>query len=246
MRFPAAPRSTLEALVSPDGQTRAEGLLELLPIAAAVAWMDGERLVIDQPNALFQQLGADREPASARLTRDLGGRIATFLAGRALREQLPWRTGGAVEQRHFDVLLARIPGAGRARCLATLIDQTGEMRTESNLRREMTTDSLTGLPNRAGFGDRLEARIAAGMKNYAVLVVDLDRFGRVNSCLGSMAADEMLITVARRIKRSLRAGDDFGRIGGDEFGVVIALDHDRARPTASRRGSARCCRRRSG
>jgi diguanylate cyclase (GGDEF)-like protein len=217
-----------EALASPDGQAGAEGLLELLPIAAVVAWMDGDRVAFDGANALFRQLGVEREAASARLARDLGDRIAAFLAGPAPRAQLPWRTGSAVEQRHFDVMLARIAGAGPARCLVTLIDQTGEIRTESNLRREMTTDSLTGLPNRAGFGDRLEAKVAAGMNHYAVLVIDLDRFGRFNSCLGRMAGDEMLITVARRIKRSLRAGDEFGRIGGDEFGVAIALDHDRS------------------
>ena len=89
----------------------------------------------------------------------------------------------------------------------TLTDHTGELRTERNLRREMMTDSLTGLPNRAAFSERLEERISAGgdAARYAVLVVDLDRFSRVNACLGSMAGDELLITVARRLKGALRA-----------------------------------------
>ena len=210
------------------GQTAVEGALELLPIAAVVVGLYGGDLLYELPNAIFRRLGLGSDASASPLARDLGTRIAAFLDGESLRERLSWRTGDAVEQRWFDVTLARIGIDGHPRCLVTLIDQTGEMRTEESLRREMTADSLTGLPNRAGFGDRLEARIAAGLTDYAVLVIDLDRFGRVNSCLGSMAGDEMLITVARRIKGALRASDVLGRIGGDEFGVLLALDGDRA------------------
>src|SRR3546814_1745405 len=73
--------------------------------------------------------------------------------------------------------------SGGTRCLVTLVDRTAEVRTEQHLRREMLTDSLTGLPNRAGFSDRLESMIEAGrVASCAVLVVDLDRFSRVNAC----------------------------------------------------------------
>src|SRR3546814_5397500 len=89
----------------------------------------------------------------------------------------------------------------------------------------MLTDSLPGLPNRAGFSDRLESRIEAGrVASCAVLVVDLDRFSRVNACLGALAGDELLITVARRIKGALRVRDTLARIGGDEFGILMAID----------------------
>jgi diguanylate cyclase (GGDEF)-like protein len=226
MHFSVARGARPDLPLSPPGQTAAEGALELLPIAAVVVSVDDGRLAFHLPNTLFRSLGIGTDPATSLLARDLGERIAAFLGGAPLREHVPWRTGSAVEQRHFDVTLARVAGR-RSRCLVTLIDRTGEMRTEHNLRREMTTDSLTGLPNRAGFGDRLETMIAAGLTDYAVMVIDLDRFGRVNSCLGSMAGDEMLMTVARRIKRSLRAGDELGRIGGDEFGILLALGDDR-------------------
>jgi diguanylate cyclase (GGDEF)-like protein len=109
----------------------------------------------------------------------------------------------------------------------TLVDQTSEVRTEHSLRREMLTDSLTGLPNRAGFSDRLEELIegpGASKAGCAVLVVDLDRFSRVNACLGSLAGDELLITVARRLKGALRARDTLARIGGDEFAILLSLD----------------------
>ncbi|MFX8644987.1 GGDEF domain-containing protein, partial [Acinetobacter baumannii] len=87
--------------------------------------------------------------------------------------------------------LARLARNADQRCVLILVDQTAELRTEHNLRREMLTDSLTGLPNRAGFSDRLETLLddPASRTDYAVLVVDLDRFSRVNACLGSMAGD---------------------------------------------------------
>ncbi len=228
MRFTAAARPDHDAFATPDGLSASERALELLPIAAVVATLVEGKLTFDLPNAVFRSLGLGMDPVTSPLARDLGGRIIAFLGGGAVRDQLPWRTGNAVEQRHFDVTLARLDDGTRARCLVTLIDHTGEVRTELSLRREMSTDSLTGLPNRAGFSDRLEAMIEAGARDYAVLVIDLDRFGRVNSCLGSMAGDELLITVARRIKGALRTNDVLGRIGGDEFGILLAIDSDRS------------------
>jgi hypothetical protein len=57
-----------------------------------------------------------------------------------------------------DVRAPRANRRAQMRCLVTLVDQTAELRTEYSLRREMATDSLTGLPNRAGFSDELETR----------------------------------------------------------------------------------------
>ncbi|OWK33834.1 putative bifunctional diguanylate cyclase/phosphodiesterase [Sphingomonas dokdonensis] len=209
-------------------RTAAAIAMDLLPIAAVVVALEGGKLQIKLSNAAFHELGLDVDPLRCVLTRDLGGALVQFLNSGGDREQRSWRTGSAVEQQWFDVTFARIDLAATPRCLVTLVDQTRGMRTEASLRREMSTDSLTGLPNRAGFGDSLEARIANGSSQYAVLVVDLDRFGRVNACLGSMAGDEMLITVARRIRESLQPGDVLGRIGGDEFGIMLETGGDRA------------------
>src|SRR3546814_17987979 len=104
----------------------------------------------------------------------------------------------------------------------------------------MLTDSLPGLPNRAGFSDRLESRIEAGrVASCAVLVVDLDRFSRVNACLGALAGDELLITVARRIKGALRVRATLARIGGDEFGILMAIAET---SSAARRVGKECVR----
>ena len=104
--------------------------------------------------------------------------------------------------------------------LLTLIDRTQEMMTERNLRRELVSDSLTGLPNRAGFEELVEQRIAAeGESDHAILLLDLARFSRINEHIGPLAGDELIITVARRLKSSLRSGDILARTGGDEFAI---------------------------
>ncbi|MCC2978691.1 MULTISPECIES: putative bifunctional diguanylate cyclase/phosphodiesterase [unclassified Sphingomonas] len=228
MPFFAALKIVEEPPAPAFDRNAAEVAMDLLPIAAAVVALGPTGLQITLSNVAFRRLGLGTEPIHCALTRDLGDALVTFLNGDSPREQRGWRTGDTVEQRWFDVTFARIDNGHSPRCLVTLVDQTRGMRTEASLRREMSTDSLTGLPNRAGFGDLLEARIGTGLTNYAVLVIDLDRFGRVNSCLGSMAGDEMLITVARRIKGSLRGGDVLGRIGGDEFSVLLETGGDRA------------------
>lgn len=229
MPFSAVLNTPREPQQSAPGRTAAEGALELLPIAAVVVRLEGRRLTFQLPNAMFRrlELGTAESRKFAEPLTELSGRIIDFLSGEDVRERLSLTLGSCVEQRRFDVTLARIAGEGAPHCLLTLLDQTAEMRTETSLRREMTTDSLTGLPNREGFGDRLEERLTAGATDCAVLVIDLDRFGRINSCLGSMAGDELLMTAARRIKGALRATDVLGRIGGDEFGVLLTLDEGR-------------------
>jgi diguanylate cyclase (GGDEF)-like protein len=114
--------------------------------------------------------------------------------------------------------------------LLTLIDRTQEMMTERNLRRELVSDSLTGLPNRAGFEELVEQRaITDGVgADHAILLLDLARFSRINEHIGPMAGDELIITVARRLKSSLRSGDILARTGGDEFAISTRVTGGRA------------------
>jgi len=114
--------------------------------------------------------------------------------------------------------------------LLTLIDRTQEMMTERNLRRELVSDSLTGLPNRAGFEEMVEQRgVTDGIgADHAILLLDLARFSRINEHIGPMAGDELIITVARRLKSSLRSGDILARTGGDEFAISTRVAGGRA------------------
>jgi diguanylate cyclase (GGDEF)-like protein/PAS domain S-box-containing protein len=86
-------------------------------------------------------------------------------------------------------------------------------------------DTLTGLPNRALFLDRLAQAVTQSKRNervVGVLFIDLDRFKYVNDTLGHNIGDQLLIEVAQRLKKCIRSGDTVCRIGGDEFAVVIS------------------------
>ena len=100
-------------------------------------------------------------------------------------------------------------------------------RATHELSHRASHDSLTGLVNRAQFIASLEQHIAAN-EHPGVIFVDLDRFKSINDTYGHRVGDVVLIEVAQRIERELRAHDTAARLGGDEFVVVVpeaSMDH---------------------
>lgn len=103
--------------------------------------------------------------------------------------------------------------------LGVYADITQRIALERELRTAAHTDALTGLANRAAFGERLEH--AAGVGGATVLLLDLDGFKSVNDTAGHAAGDRVLVEVGRRIEATCRDGDLVARLGGDEFVVLV-------------------------
>ncbi len=109
---------------------------------------------------------------------------------------------------------------GRTRALSLASEMTEEIRLMAQ------HDSLTGLPNRALFDARLNQELARAKRQggrFAMLFVDLDNFKFINDNFGHAGGDQALKWVATQLRRSVRASDTVGRMGGDEFVVLLAL-----------------------
>jgi diguanylate cyclase (GGDEF)-like protein len=99
-----------------------------------------------------------------------------------------------------------------------------QLRRFTELRRQATTDDLTGLPNRRAFYDVVAARLgrASKVRRHALLLLDLDTFKEVNDSLGHHVGDQLLVQVGTRLSRELRSEDVIARLGGDEFAVLLS------------------------
>jgi diguanylate cyclase (GGDEF)-like protein len=217
-------------------ETVRQRFLDALPIAAAII------TIVDHPtiacaNEQFRFLAEWDERMGERRIEEIpllrAGPIATrlkaFLAGDDPAYQFDTADGRSIGGRHFTVRFARLTVVvGQpARCMISLIDKTAQVETERSLRSEMLRDTLTGLPNRFAFNEKVEAVLADPAfreGSFAVLAVDMTRFSRVNECMGAMAGDELLITFARRLVSALRPSDVLARTSGDEFGILLRLD----------------------
>jgi diguanylate cyclase (GGDEF)-like protein len=110
--------------------------------------------------------------------------------------------------------------------LGAIADITERKRLEEKLQYYAFYDPLTGLPNRALFLARtaeLIERVSLGEAGlFAVLFLDLERFGIVKYSLGHLVADKLLIATARRLEKCLRPTDTAARVGSDEFAILLA------------------------
>ena len=105
-----------------------------------------------------------------------------------------------------------------------------------DVRRQASTDDLTGLPNRRGLYAEASTRLVSSERpRQALLLLDLDKFKEVNDSLGHHVGDRLLIEVGNRLREHLRPEDLLARLGGDEFAVLLAdADHDGAVSTATK------------
>ena len=125
-----------------------------------------------------------------------------------------WMTISSVRDDHDQVL----------HYVAVFSDITSIKQSQSQLEHLAHHDSLTNLPNRLLFEDRLQHAISQSKRQkrqLAILFLDLDRFKNINDSLGHAMGDELLKEVAKRLQKILRDGDTAARLGGDEFTVLV-------------------------
>ncbi len=119
--------------------------------------------------------------------------------------------------------------------IATLFeDITDRKKSEQRFHRMAYFDTLTGLPNRILFMDRLNKAISIADredKKLAVLFLDLDHFKEINDTLGHDAGDQLLVEITKRLNQNIRTSDTVSRFGGDEFVFVITSLDDQQNVT---------------
>lgn len=111
-----------------------------------------------------------------------------------------------------------------------MADVTERKQTEHKLKIQALTDQLTGLPNRTLLLERIGRCLSQQKRHrdyqYAVLMMDLDRFKEVNDTLGHLEGDQLLVDVARKLEHIIRPTDTAARLGGDEFVLLLEDIHE--------------------
>jgi diguanylate cyclase (GGDEF)-like protein/PAS domain S-box-containing protein len=218
---------------------------EKLHLAASVFSHAREGIVITDPNGAIIDVndtfthitGFSREEVLGHNPRVLGsGRHSKeFYAAmwRDLLEKGHWsgeiwnrRKNGEVYAEMLTISAVRDPQGHTRQYVALFFDITSSKEHEAQLEHIAHYDALTGLPNRALLADRLHQAMAQAHRRaqpLAVAYLDLDGFKTVNDRHGHSAGDQLLVTMASRMKQALREGDTLSRLGGDEF-VAVMLD----------------------
>jgi diguanylate cyclase (GGDEF)-like protein/PAS domain S-box-containing protein len=153
-------------------------------------------------------------------------RLMLMLADNTTTATVEWRLHRADQPwRDLEVVLANMRGTtDDDQTVVTMRDITERKQLDQELRRQTLHDSLTGLPNRTLFLDRVEQSIKLAYQHdgsVAVLLFDLDDFREVNDSLGHTAGDDLLIAVAARLTNAMPFGLTIARLGGDEFAVLL-------------------------
>ncbi|HVK53703.1 MAG TPA: EAL domain-containing protein [Burkholderiales bacterium] len=127
------------------------------------------------------------------------------------------------------IVVARDAEKKPLRMTGTATDISEKRRSEEVIWRHANFDTLTGLPNRRLFRDRLDQEVKKAHRTrlpIALLFIDLDRFKEANDVLGHDVGDLLLIEAAKRISRCVRESDTVARLGGDEFTAILPMLED--------------------
>jgi diguanylate cyclase (GGDEF)-like protein/PAS domain S-box-containing protein len=157
---------------------------------------------------------------SAQMAQLNAGEIAGFKTSKRLV-----RPDGSVVWIDMSIAAMDREGKSHTHHLCMIEDVTDKKKSEALIWQQANFDTLTQLPNRRMFHDRLEQDIIKCRregKRAAILFIDLDHFKEVNDTLGHHQGDVLLVDAARRIRACVRQSDTVARLGGDEFTVILS------------------------
>ncbi|MDP2854260.1 MAG: sensor domain-containing diguanylate cyclase, partial [Smithellaceae bacterium] len=140
-----------------------------------------------------------------------------------MTDEVLWRKDGG----SFPVEYSSMPITKDGKVMGAVVtfrDITERKQIEEKIKQMVYHDSLTGLPNRKLFSDRLGVALAQSQRNQkevGIAMLDLDHFKDVNDTLGHDVGDLLLQATAERLSAALRKGDTVARFGGDEFLLIL-------------------------
>ncbi|MGV7208251.1 EAL domain-containing protein [Oxalobacteraceae bacterium A2-2] len=226
-------KRALEAIRA--GELRFRTMFEAAPLGIALVDAGSGQLLDINPRYLditgysAEELRAGRwhEPGrpddlpqvEAQIARLRAGEIGGFKLTRRLQ-----RPDGHTAWVEVSVTAAA-DGHGQPHWLCMMEDVSDKKQTEALIWQQANFDTLTQLPNRRMFLDRLRHDMLKSQRDgsrIAILFIDLDHFKEVNDTLGHQLGDVLLVDAARRISACVRKSDTVARLGGDEFTVILA------------------------
>lgn len=226
-RVGAAPRPPAAAHLAAIVESSMDAIISLTLEGTVLSWNRGAELIY----------GYTTEETVGKSFATLVGKGADPLPDYAQR----LRAGSAPSHYERDTVHARKDGRSVdvALTISPIREAEGEVRAASIIARDISErkqaerrlaelanqDDLTGLANRRRFHEQLQRHLDACSRQGwrgALLLLDLDRIKKVNDTLGHGAGDQVIKQSAARLARRLRRDDVLGRLGGDEFGVLLA------------------------
>lgn len=208
-----------------------EDFFESAPVG--ITWTSPDGTVLRANHAELELLGYSREEYIGRnvasvhtnpeIVAEILRRLALGASVKSIEAELRHASGAP---RHVLISANAQFDGGHAQTMRLITrDITEHKLATEQLLREALRDSLTDLPNRTFFAERVEEAIRRKQRDpdyaYAVVFLDLDDFKLVNDSLGHAAGDLLLVEIAARLQSFVRPGDVIARFGGDEFTLLL-------------------------